>query len=367
MKIDSARAIEADAKFRILFTCGREPSYQRNALILSILKDRYPVIAATSSHPRLLVRHFIVSVKLMKLWARRIDMSFVGFLGQPIMPLLRLFWKGPILFDAFISLYDTFCYDRQWFLPQSLMGKFSFWLDRYSCSLADLIILDTRAQANYFHERFAVPQEKLRVLFVGCDDILFSPMTSVENSIPTVLFYSSFLPLHGVETILLAASYLRDIPVQFRIIGGGDRKASALSLTKQLSLNNVEFLPAIPLEKLPGEIANATICLGGHFGTSEKAKRVIAGKTFQCLAMAKPTIVGDNDANRELLTHGKDAWFCTMGDPLALANSIRLLLENRELRETLGTNARQTFLQRASRKVLSEQLYQMIESLRDSS
>mgnify|MGYP000342013574 CR=1 FL=1 len=358
------RPIKNESKPHILFTCGREPSYPRNALILSMLNDRYPVISITSSHSRLLVRHLIVSTKLIKRWKKRINLSFVGFLGQPIVPILRLFWKGPILFDAFISLYDTFCYDRQWFSPRSIMGKFTFWLDKYSCSLADLIILDTQAQANYFHEHFGVPEKKLRVLFVGCDDDLFSPGASfIDAPVPVVLFYGSFLPLHGVETIINAASYLRDTQVLFRIIGSGDKKSSAVSLASKLALTNVEFRSSVPLERLPVEISGATICLGGHFGTSEKAKRVIAGKTFQCLAMAKPTIVGDNDANRELLTHGKDAWFCKMGDPVALADAIRLLLADKGLRNRLGENARQTFLQRASRKVLSEQLYHMIDTV----
>ena len=45
---------------------------------------------------------------------------------------------------------------------------------------------------------------------------------------------------------------------------------------------------------------------------------MIVGKTFQCLAMGRPTIVADNAANAELLTHAEDAWSCRPNDPPAL-------------------------------------------------
>ena len=105
------------------------------------------------------------------------------------------------------------------------------------------------------------------------------------------------------------------------------------------------------------------ICLGGHFGTSDKAARVIAGKTFQDLAMGKPTIVGENAANHELLTHGYDAWFCPMSDPQALAEGIRTLAEDAPLRAQLGRNARRSFLERASLEVIQAQVRQVVEAM----
>jgi glycosyltransferase involved in cell wall biosynthesis len=179
-----------------------------------------------------------------------------------------------------------------------------------------------------------------------------------------ILYYGSFLPLHGFDIVILAASLLRDNHnVKFKIIGDGPTKKKTQDLARKMKLSNMEFAPSIPYNNLPVEISRATICLGGHFSNIEKAKRVIPGKTYQAIAMGKATIVGDNPANRELLTHGKDAWFCRMNDPNALAEAINILINDAHLRESIGSEARQTFLRRASWGILSQQLKGIIDNM----
>jgi glycosyltransferase involved in cell wall biosynthesis len=83
-------------------------------------------------------------------------------------------------------------------------------------------------------------------------------------------------------------------------------------------------------------IAQASVCLGGHFSNNSKAQNVIATKTYQFLAMAKPTIVGDNQANAEIFTHREHVYMCTMADPQSLAEAILTLKADPELREKIA-------------------------------
>ena len=328
------------------------------------LRRNFDVLSVTSRLPRAVPRYLHVAKQLIQA-PSDYDLVYVGFLGHPLMILGRQLTRKPMLFDAFISVFDTLCLDRQLFRPNSVIGRLAFSLDRVSCALADVVILDTRAHARFFHRTFDVPSDKLRVLFVGCDEKLFYPRSTdsrSEESAPLVLFYGSFLPLHGVDVIIRAAKLLEaDSEIRFRLIGRGMEYDRIQRLTRELSLENATFLPPVPLSQLPEEIAQATVCLGGHFSSIGKARRVIAGKTYQCLAMGKPTIVGDNPANHELLTPDQDAYFCPMGDPEALASAVLALVQDRELRNRLGSNARQTFMERASTPVLSEQVREMIE------
>jgi glycosyltransferase involved in cell wall biosynthesis len=347
---------------RILFTCGREAEYPRNAVLRACLEQNFEVFAITGNRSPLVTRYANLATRLL-LSTQKHDLTFVGFLGQPIVPLVWMRYRKPIVFDAFLSVYDTLCFDRRYYSPKSLPGRLSFWLDYISCKLSNIVILDTKAHADYFQREFRIPKEKLKTIPVGCDENLFYPRTYTYNETNfSILFYGSFLPLQGIDVIIRAAKILEyDTRIKFRIIGNGIEYARIRRLANQIDVENVQFLPPVALSELPAEIARATVCLGGHFGTVEKARRVIASKTFQFLAMGKATIVGDNMANHEILTHAYDSWFCKMGDPEALADAILTLVYNPELRSYLGQNAYKTFMETASISVLSEQVRTIIE------
>jgi len=349
---------------RILFTCGREPAYPRNAVIRQILSQSHDVIEITDSSRHLVIRYARLALRLL-LSRQPYDLAFVGFLGHPLMLLTPCLAHRPILFDMFISVYDTLCFDRRWFSPQSAAGRLAFWLDTTASQHAAHVLVDTRTHADYLSNTLGIPRSKISHLLVGCDEQFFYPRQAPgsQHSRVTVLYYSSHLPLHGTDIILYAAKRLEKTRIHFKIIGDGITTKHTRKLARNLNLQNVEFAPSVPLVHLPNEIEAADICLGGHFSAIPKAARVIAGKTFQCIAMGKPTIVGENPANHELLTHGHDAYFCPMADPDILAESISTLAQDASLRDHLGHNARQTFLAHCSTAVLSQSLNDLIARL----
>jgi glycosyltransferase involved in cell wall biosynthesis len=351
---------------KIIFTAGRELTYPRNSQNIRALKKEYDVHLVTSPASRLTTRLIKVGWQLLRRKFTADEICFIGFFGQPLVFPVRLNHRGPIILDAFVSTYDTLCLDRKVFNPRSIQGQMTFHLDRLSCQMVNTIIVDTKAQAEYFENTFGVPGAKLRVVYVGCDDELFHPMTAVPSSTPSVLFYGTFLPVHGLEIIIEAARQMASENVSFHIIGRGQEYERIRKLANELQSSNVQFLDPIPLERLPEVIARSTICLGGHFGNSEKARRVIAGKTFQCLAMGRPTIVGDNPANHELFTHGKNVWMCPMNEPSALADAIRHLLESPQLRAQLGQEGREIVQRTSGNAMTAQSLRDIIETTRAS-
>jgi glycosyltransferase involved in cell wall biosynthesis len=254
--------------------------------------------------------------------------------------------------------------DRETFSAHSPGGRLAYWLDRAACHLADHILLDTWQHVDYFTHTFGIPHEKFSALPVGCNEELFSPRPSkpLSNSI-RVLYYTTYMPLHGVETVVQAASLLKDEAIHFRLVGDGPTHKRVREIARQLGVKNIEFIPYLPLEQLPGEIAAADICLGGHFGTSDKAGRVVPGKVYQVLAMARPLIATATPANLDLLVHGKSAYICPPDDAPALAAALLELSGDTDLRQRLATGGRERYLERCSEAVITNLLKGVIDQM----
>jgi glycosyltransferase involved in cell wall biosynthesis len=345
----------------ILYIIGRELEYSRNDVLFRAFQKFAEVDCFSSAHrPKsILLNSILISARCIPaLLSDRYDLVFFGFYGHIILSLVGWLTKKPILFDAFLSTYDTLGGDRQVFSRNSIPGHLAWWLDNYACRCSDRILLDTPEHCSYFRDIFQIPMEKLTSIPVGCNEDLFKPRSDLKPNLDKfqVLFYSSYLPLHGVDTVIKAANLLRNEPIKFKIIGEGQTYPEMRKLADQLNLANIEFSPVIPLQALPAEIASADVCLGGHFGKSDKAGRVIPGKIYQILAMGSPLVAGDTPATRNLLSDEIDSLLITPGNPEALSQSLLRLHKEPELRTRLAQAGRELFINRCSESVIASQL-----------
>jgi glycosyltransferase involved in cell wall biosynthesis len=360
---------------RILFISGRETGYIRNRVLIRALQLHFDILNL-SSNARGTAARTLFGLARFVVQRPAYDLCFVGFYGHPLVIALSVLQRAlgaagkqgrppPIVFDAYVSTYDTLCEDRQWFRRRSPAGRLARWLDRQSCRAAERVLLDTEAHVRYFVEHLGVPRNKLEAVYVGCDETLFYPRQSCprkqDDGTTLVFYYGAYLPLHGTEVIVQAAHRLRDRPdIRFVIGGDGPRSAYVRCMAEELDLNNVDFWGWIPLEQLPGTIDRASICLGGHFSTVPKAARVISTKTYQFIAMRRATIVGDNSATRELFTHGKHVYAVPMGDPGALADAIRTLADHAELRERIAAGGYALYQERLTTEAIGRQLAALV-------
>jgi glycosyltransferase involved in cell wall biosynthesis len=74
-------------------------------------------------------------------------------------------------------------------------------------------------------------------------------------------------------------------------------------------------------------------------------------------ACARPIVTTDVPGCRDVVTHGKNGLVVSPSDPVALANGLRTLVDNPEMRQKMGAAGRQMVLQRFSNeRILSETL-----------
>ena len=353
---------------KIAVVMGREPSYTRNSVILDGLRSAgVEVIDYTDSSGSYALRYARSIARFAARPPREADAIFVGFFGQPLVPVISRLSRKPIVFDAFLSGYDTMCFDRKRFRPGSLPGRFFYRLDKSSCERSDLVLLDTGQHVRYFVETFGLDSDKFEWVPVGADPALFSPREArAADGRFEIFYYCVFHPLHGTEHVVRAAAMLAgESDIHFTVVGTGQESGAIQRLAGSLGLRNTDFIDWVPYERLPDRIAAADVCLGGHFGTVEKSRRVIAGKEYQFLAMAKPTIAGDNPANRELLTDGRDALLVRMGDARAIADAVLRLRDDVALRESIARNGYECFLRRATPEIIGRRIADLASAVID--
>lgn len=266
-------------------------------------------------------------------------------------PLARL-RRMPVLFNAFISLYDTVVNDRKLASATSILGRTLRFVDRWSLRRAARVLADTPSHADYFAELAGIPRDRIGVVWVGAWDTIFKPRPDVAVDPTRVLFYGTFIALHGLETIVQAAKLVEADGISVRIIGHGQEQPLFDRLLRELEPANVEAIERVPLEDLPAEIAAATVCLG-IFGTTSKAQRVVPHKVFECAAVGRPIITGDTAGMRTAFADDEVMKIPT-GDPQALADAIRELMAQPDRRDALAAAGHERYLQAFSEGALAQ-------------
>lgn len=258
--------------------------------------------------------------------------------------------RKPVVFNAMVSLYDTFVEDRERFRDGSLAARALRRLDRAAFRAADLVVADTRANADFMSELAGL--DEVGVCFLGAEERLFRPAWRRTEDFH-VLYVGKPAPLHGLELILEAARLLPDVP--FRIVGTGQ-----VTDVLETRPRNVEHVSWVDYALVHDEYARAG-CSVGIFGTSGKAERVIPHKTFQALAVGTPLITADTVAARELLIDGRDSLLVERTAE-ALAVAIVALRDDAELARRIGSGGRATFEREASEAVLGVRWRETVES-----
>jgi glycosyltransferase involved in cell wall biosynthesis len=370
----------ASRPIRVCLAGTFDPGFRRNRILRDLLERTG--FELDICHVRLwdrredhVVRHGKLRLALRALWVYPLlvwkflrvptpDVLLVAYPGHFDMPLIAPLARlrgASVLFDTFLSLFDTIVADRQLVSEQSLTARLAAWADRTACRQADLILVDTPQNGEYFAGQAGLPGDRFRTLWVGAEDKVFRPQPEMRPVPGRVLFYGTFIPLHGAATIVRAAKLLEGEGIEFRIIGEGQERPGVERLIAELGSANVEVVDPIPLEQLPAEIAQATLCLG-IFGTTDKAHRVVPNKLFECLAMGRPVLTGDMSAIRAAFTADEVATVLP-GDPEALAAAIRDLVLDEPRREAIARAGHARYLNNYGQAALAGLLGRYIEEI----
>lgn len=337
------------------------PDHPRNKIFLKCLKAAgFNIIEINHRDPGLL--KYASLIRDLRRRRREIDILMVGFPGQQAMIVAKIFFRKPIIFNALLSLYDAVISDRKRYSRFSFRALYFWLLDYMTFRLPDILLFDCNAYINYVAEEFGVARNKCKRIFLGADEGVFQPLDIPEKPFE-IHYYSSFIPTHGVDTIVKAAKILENEGIRFVLSGRGQCYADTLRLAKELSVKNVEFINRLANIPELNEFINSSWITLGIFGQRPRTDRIIASKVFEALACARPVITARTAAGEELLADSESAIFVRRNDSQDLAEKILKLKTNEGLRRTIANGGRAQYDDFASMRVIAKELKNVVEYL----
>ncbi|MFY0255063.1 glycosyltransferase [Chitinophaga sp. 30R24] len=293
------------------------------------------------------------------------DIIFLPSFTHKDVAWIKFFTRTPVIFDPLISRYLTKVFDYKQVKKRSLRGYKNFLKDKVAMHKADVVLCDTAAHRNYFHQTFQVPLSKLQVVEVGVNTTAFHPNTTAGRTQQpfTVGFYGGFIPLQGTRYIIEAANILKNhTDIRFHLIGEGFEYKQMRHLAEvTYGLQHITFSGWCKYDVLNEAINQFDICLG-IFGDGLKADLVIPNKIYHYAALQKAIITKDTPAIHEIFMPNKNI-VLTKNDPQEIADQILRLKANAVQRESIAQMGYEIITNTYNHKVIAQKVVDIAQML----
>ena len=204
--------------------------------------------------------------------------------------------RARLLVDCFVLSHETAVGDWGRPSPRSPGALRLAVLDALAVHCAHLVLTDTEPRAAELVRRHR-PAAVVLPLAVGAPGwARWQPPPEPHDDL-RVLYYGGYVPLHGVDLVVDALAAIdgrRDVSMVF--VGDGPDRGRIEARVAGLGPGvRCEFVGAVPESELRGYVARADVVLG-VFGTSVKARGVVANKVWQGLACGRSVITQRSSA-----------------------------------------------------------------------
>jgi glycosyltransferase involved in cell wall biosynthesis len=260
--------------------------------------------------------------------------------------LIKLFRRIPVVYDVQDMWPDTL---RATGMLNSVMalrlvGHVCRWV--YRC--VDHIVVLSPGFRRLLIER-GVPESKLSVIYNWADEASIAKTAvplPVEYPLAQgcfqILFAGNMGKAQGLNTVLSAASLLqlRGSRVRWVMLGSGVEVNALKAEAAKRNLNNVVFLPAVPMAEVGSYLYEADALLV-HLRKDPLFEITIPSKTQAYMSAGKPLLMAVDGDAADLVRLSEGGIVAESDNPEALANAADHLasMHDQEL-ATLGSNAK---------------------------
>jgi len=202
-----------------------------------------------------------------------------------------------------------------------------------------------------------IPEKKILVNYNGVDPKEFSSQTdgsvvkkklNLDNEI-VIGVASTFRVWHGMPILSQAVKQIIDkiqdteYKIRFLFIGDGVERSQCERIIQKSGMEKyVTFTGTILYTEISQYLSACDILVSPQVPNPDSTPFFGSPtKLFEYMAAGKGIVASDLGQIGEVLEHQKTAWLVKPGDVSSLANGIIELIDNKQLRETLGKSARE--------------------------
>ena len=211
-------------------------------------------------------------------------------------------------------------------------------------------------------EAFKLDPARMRVVYNGIDTERFRPLPDVERQQGVLLYVGNSEDRNkGAQYLIDALHILQNDRRDYQLVLV-DNEKSRLKLVPRLVQeyglwSRVHFTGRVSTEQLVRLYNQATLVV------SPSLYEGFGLPAAEAMACETPVIATTGGAFPEVIDHEKTGWLVRPGDADALADGIRLLMDDEELRGRLARAGRQSILERFSWRKAAEETVAVYEEL----
>lgn len=347
---------------KILYLSNTRPDSSLNSVcIKGLMENGVKVLVHHAETKRIwgLAR----AVSFYRQEAKNTDVVIIGHDSPVLAIVLRPFCRKKIVYNAVLSVYERMIISRELAPPFSLKAIYYWLIDFLAVHCADLIIVESNRQADFFKKLFRVSRGKVCKNWIGVnEDKFFYDSTVQKFNVFTVLFRGALMPEAGVEYAIRAAKVLENKNIKFIIMGGGILLEKTKKLVEELKSANLELVTDfIPQEKLREAMQKCHLSLG-QLSDHNRLARTIPHKAYESLAMKLPYLTASNSGILELLTPNRTCLTCNPADTQSLAEKILWAKNNYSMVKKIAENGYQLYQDKLRPHILAKNLLDRIKT-----
>jgi colanic acid biosynthesis glycosyl transferase WcaI len=237
------------------------------------------------------------------------------------------------------------------------------------------IVVVTPSFKEHLGREWGVPPEKISVVQNGVDHDFFSARPDCAEIIQefglkdrfVVGYIGTIGNAHGIETLVEVARLLNvsNPKIFFLVIGEGAEKEKLKRLVGQNKLGNVGIFPGQPRARIPSIVSASQLCLV-LLRDSELFKTVIPTKMLEFMSCGRAVVAAVDGESARLIQTAGGGVCVSPGDARGLAEALRALQKDTELRRQMGEHAREFIVNNLTRQRTAEDYLVVLKRLMSS-